>query len=177
MARPPFPTPPEPLPVEYVPKPLLFAHVIFNTLVEHAKPEMVALPLQDEIHERLVFRGKFGDVFEDSGASKAYYTPIRQILEDCGAIVMIERGTAYAPTALVVDPGKPPPLAYPKSAGVNVKSPEIEEMLLTLTDDVGTLREKLENVAERIGGLNILRVLEDFERRISRLETGSSGEN
>lgn len=150
----------------YIPRPLLFAHKIFNTLVEHAKPETITLPLSDDPIEALVFRGKLTDVFEDSGASKAYYSPIRTILSECGAVIMLERGTAYSPSALVVDPSKPPPLANPPI----VKSPDPAELLLTLTDEVGTLRESMKSTAERMGDLNIVEVLRNFEIRISRLE-------
>ena len=164
-----------------IPAPILYAHRIFNVLCSRATKQMVHLPLQDEPQEAWIFEGSLTDVYDESGASKGYYSEIRELLTANQSIIMLERGTTRGPSKILVQPTHSPPLEYSKG-GANVKSrlplTEIASKLLTVEAEAATLRESIEVLAARLGGLNIAKALENHESRISRLEAqnGKNGE-
>jgi len=88
---------------------------------------------------------------------------------ECGAITILERGTAHNPSLVVLDPDRPPPTVLPSI----VKS---EEERLTLAEEVGRLSHTVEVWETRLGGINIQEALRNFERRISRLESADKRE-
>lgn len=165
----------EPLP-DYIPAPILYAHRIFNEMCEKAVEEEIFVPLQDEPQKLQVFTGSLTEIFDRSGASKGYYTEIRDLLMQNGSIVMLERGTARNPSKIAVRPDRSPPLRYEDAP--NVKSrpniAEISKSALTATDEAATLRVEVERLAARLGGINIVEALSNHEIRISRLENSNS---
>ena len=164
----PQPNTPQPI-VTSVPALIRHSHTVWRLLLENATKETIAVPLTDDTIECLVFRGNIGDVFSASGVSKSYYSPIRKFLMECGAITILERGTAHNPSLVVLDPDRPPPTVLPSI----VKS---EEERLTLAEEVGRLSHTVEVWETRLGGINIQEALRNFERRISRLESADKRE-
>lgn len=150
--------------IDTPPAVLLYAHAVYNRFLELAKVETVRIPLTDDEIEIPVFRGRIGDVFDAVVSSRSYYSQIRAILDESGSLTVLERGTAHTGTVLAVNPNKPPPLELPPSF---VKS---SLDTLTLAREVATLKEQVEKLAARLGEVNIVKILRDFEIRISRIE-------
>lgn len=155
---------PTKLPNNTVPAPLRHAHVVWNLMLENAKTETVKIPLTDEELEVLVFRGSIGNVFDSAGVSKTYYSPVRKILLDCGAITILEKGNIHNPSLVVLNPETPPPQEYPP----NVKSDPED---LTDAETVDTVSRRVEVLENRLGGLSIVEALKNIEFRLSQLET------
>lgn len=148
---------------EVTPAPIRHAHKVWGLLLAQATTEIVEIPLSDDKLECLVFRGKVGDIFSLAGVSKTYYSVVRKILTDCGAITMIQRGTTHELSVLVLDPDRPPPNELPD----NVKS---HRKVLTDPDRFDTLERRVQVIEKQTGGLSIVEAFRNFELRLLALE-------
>lgn len=150
---------------------ILFAHKAFELFCLHSNFEDVKIPLTDEVIKARVFRGKIGDIFNSTGASRAYYSKIRQLLIDFNSIVILHAGTAHSASVVVVRPENPPPIELPGGMqDPNVKS---RELLLTLIARTDTLEARLEKLEAGRGDINIVDAFRNHETRLSRLEGNS----
>jgi hypothetical protein len=114
------------------------------------------------------FSGKLKDVFEETGASKAYYTPIRQLLDSPDldpCITVLERGNASQRTLIRLN--HPPPPEWGVIAPKDLTAPAIGATMIV---DLAARVERLEAWRETLGGVNLAEALRNFESRISRLE-------
>lgn len=146
------------------------AKALYALLLEQAKLETIQIPLTDDEVECLVFRGRISALYEEVGASKAYYSKVRNFLTESGSIVTLERGNVHSLSVVVVDADKPPPDELP----ANVKS---SESGLTIAQELGKLRRRVEALENSLGGLNITQAAANFEKRISRLENSSTSKD
>lgn len=119
---------------------------------------------ENQYHER-IFTGSLTKLYRELGASTAYYTRIRKVLIESGAIEILVRGNGKQPTQIklnqnISDQGL---TARPPSATVGV---EVERRLAAL-----------ESWRETTGGLNIAEVLRNMESRLSELERKANAES
>lgn len=142
--------------------PYKHARAVFKLLVDRAVTMTVQVPLSDEVITVPVFRGRIGDLYDEAGVSKAYYSKVRRILLDCGAIQILERGTIHAPSIVVVDPNKTPPVAPP-----NVK---LIESGLTKPPRGDKIERRVTALENKLGGLDIVEALRNLENRLSLIE-------
>lgn len=150
-----------------IPASLKHAHKVWELLLAAAKTEIIEKPLSDDKFECLVFRGRIGDIFTEAGVSKTYYSAVRKILVDCGAMTMIYRGTIHAPSVLVLNPDTPPP----DDPSLIVKS---DDDPLTTAERFGILEKRVEILERSHGGINILEAFKNMERRLGDIEAGES---
>lgn len=152
--------------------PIKHSRAVWELLLANAKTEIIEIPLTDDKIECLVFRGRIGEIFDLAGVSKAYYSKVRAILTDCGAITMLVRGTTHSPSVLVLDVDKPPPDELPE----NVK---IREEALTTAQGLAKIDRRVEVIEQRLGGIEIVEALRNLELRLSAVEskTGDRREN
>lgn len=143
---------------------VIYAHKAFNAFCSNSHFEDIKIPFTDELVYAKVFRGKIGDIFNQTGASQAYYSRIRQMLLDAGSIVILERGSAHAQSVVIVRPDRPPPTVEES----NVKS---REFLLTLAARFDTIESRLEKLEAGRGGINVVAAFTDVEQRLARLES------
>jgi hypothetical protein len=114
------------------------------------------------------FSGKLKDVFEEAGVSKAYYRPIRQLLDSPDldpCITILERGNASQRTLILLN--HPPPPEWGVITPKDLTAPAIDA---TMVADLAARVERLEAWRETLGGVNLAEALRNFESRISRLE-------
>jgi hypothetical protein len=153
---------------------LKHAHKAFRLFIEHSEEAEYNVPITGETVTARLFRGKIGDIFNATGASNTYYSPIRQLLIDCGSIVILERGSAKTGSVVMVRPDSPPPTVEmippppEDDEKPNVKS---HGLGLTLARRLDRLEERLEIAERRAGGINIESALRNHESRLATLES------
>jgi hypothetical protein len=115
----------------------------------------------NEYHE-LVFTGSLTKLYQELGASTSYYSPIRKLLVDSGAIEITQRGTRSQVSEVTVkqlsENISPDPLTAARPAA-------------TMGVEVDRRLASLEAWRETTGGLNIAEALRNMESRLSRLES------
>jgi len=117
-------------------------------------------------HGQQVFTGKIGDLFKQTGASNASYTRIKRLLLAYDVVRIIQVGNRHQPTIIEITGELPagdllPPEHLTERTSSATMVVEVERRVKSLA----AWRESLEK-----GGLDVAKVLQDFELRITRLE-------
>jgi hypothetical protein len=113
-----------------------------------------------EEHEGLevpLFRGSLVNVWNEVGASNAYYTRVRGMLEKSGCIVVLQRGSAKMTSIVALL--KPPDPAILDG-----------HKRLTPAPDPAIMQARLTEIVKMIGGMDIRAIIGNFEERIDALE-------
>lgn len=136
------------------------------TFVSHCEIVYNALLDRSTINketDEMVFTGAISQVYGSLGISQSYYGPIFDTLEEVGAILKLQRGGRGVDSVLVL---RGLPKVWPEGLGWRGRNAN------PLTSDTryDTLSLDLQRVKESIGDLNVIRVLMDFETRLSTLE-------
>jgi hypothetical protein len=108
-----------------------------------------------------VFAGSYTEVWVSTGISQTYYKPVRRALERHEAIEVLQRGSRNADTVIVLK-GLPDTWDID---GWNDKSG------LTATTRYAKLEVEVANLKQSLGGMNVVKALEEIERRLVQLET------
>lgn len=116
-----------------------------------------------------IFVGQYSDVFRESSASFAYYSPIRSLLlspDDDPCITYYQKGNSGQPSHIRLNHAPPEEWAT------------ITKLDLTKPREGATILARLENEVasltawrESIGEVNLSEALVDFEQRLSKLES------
>ena|SRR5687767_12956634 len=122
----------------------------YELLDDRAKREKIG-----EHHLR-VFRGSITKVWNEVGASNAYYSKVMRSLEDMSSIVILQRGSVNVESVIAVLRNPLPDEFAPQD--------------LTSAENPATLRQELENVKRNIGGINIPDALQVLHERLTILE-------
>lgn len=106
-----------------------------------------------------VFKGSIVECYNSLGVSQSYYTPVMDSLKGLGCITVISSGRRSRPSVIA--------LHHP---------PDETEFVffhagdLTGTPEAAKLRQRLENLEKRVGGINIADTLVEIDNRVSQLE-------
>jgi hypothetical protein len=123
----------------------------------------------------LIFQGKLKEAFDSTGASSAYYTPVRQLLdspEDDPCITLITRGNSKQGSTVRLN--HPPPEAWENFSAKALTSPREGA---TLVVDIEARLERVEAWRESLGEVNIGKALIDMETRLRKLEREARKKN
>lgn len=111
-----------------------------------------------------VFEGQVTKVMHYLGISSRWYSPIIRLLRECEAITLIQRGTRYQPTVIVLR-GEP-------------TDEKISEKGLTTAGPPATLVARLESRIAALeswrvstNGFNLVEAMANHELRLSQLES------
>jgi len=110
--------------------------------------------------EALVFIGHITPVWNATGISQAYYTPVMNALERVGAVLRIQRGGRSVDTVISLE-GLPD--EWPDDLGWRGSKAE--------DPDYAIIMENLRKINEgTIGGINVITALLEMEERLTALE-------
>jgi hypothetical protein len=109
-----------------------------------------------------VFAGKYSDVWQATGISQTYYKPVREALERHGAILILQKGSRAADTVIVLRD-------LPNEDEWNIDGWR-DGSGLTNPPESDTLRTQVEEIENRLGGINVVAALAEFEKRVETLE-------
>jgi hypothetical protein len=107
-------------------------------------------------HHLKVFRGSITKLWNEVGASNAYYSQVKRSLEDMSCIVILQRGSVNVDSVVAV-----------------LRTPSPDEFApqdLTKAEQPASLRQELESVKRNIGGINIPDALQEIVERLEILE-------
>lgn len=113
-----------------------------------------------------IWQGKLLGLYHEVGASNASYTRIMRLLTTYGVIRYVQRGNRHQPTVIEITGELPrgdliPPEHLTEARSAATLVAEVERQ----TKSLQAWRESLER-----GGLDLARVVQDFELRLTRLE-------
>lgn len=131
------------------------AEKFYNILAEQATREDL-----DGISDVLVFRGKIGDLYKSLGASQSYYSKIRGALLDMGCISIYAQGARDRPTVVILH-------HPPEATEFRIRT----DGHLTERGVNGILAQRVDDIHKRLGGLDIVAALKNFEERLTGIET------
>lgn len=107
-----------------------------------------------------VWEGKITEVFKDTGISNSHYGKVMDVFYRCGAAEQLRRGARGAPTQILL------------------KARPDEEMIASvftpgLTSDTphAMLMRRIEVLERRLQGIDLVKLLDNFEKRLRRVET------
>jgi hypothetical protein len=109
-----------------------------------------------------VFRGSLTLAYKELAVSMAYYTPIRRLLEESGAVQYLRQGNRNQSSCVVL-------LERPHAE----KFDGIEA--LTPLPDHATLERRVRALEQRLEGVAVVKTLADFEARLRALEGKTKG--
>jgi len=117
-------------------------------------------------YQQLIFTGSIGEAFRYTKASNANYSKIKRLLLEYGVVRIIQVGNRHQPSIIEITGTLPPGQLLPPEHLTEARSSatlvaEVERQVKSLA----AWRESLEK-----GGLDIAKVLQDFELRLTRLE-------
>jgi hypothetical protein len=120
--------------------------------------------------ELRVWRGKLTEVFKELESSSKYYTPIRSLLTQSGAITIVEAGSRNRDSTVVLNHPLP---TYVDLVDGGLTTAPSRATLLAIAQRVSAL----EGWRETMGGINIAEALMNMEQRIVKLESKAGGRN
>ena len=107
-----------------------------------------------------VFVGKYAELWTTTGVSRTYYSSVKKCLEKHNAIVVIQRGGRDIDTVIVL---RGLPEVW------DVDGWRDGEGLTTATR-YATLSSDVQEIKKSLGGLNVVKVLSEFEKRVIESE-------
>lgn len=110
------------------------------------------------------FTGHVGKIMKQAGVSNAYYGPVSSFLATTGCVTMTQRGSRSSPSIIVLH-------HEPKLS-------DAENWRLTPGAIPATISEtdqKLSNILDNIGGIDIKEAFSNLEQRVSALEGKKHG--
>lgn len=114
--------------------------------------------------ETKVWRGQLVKTCESIGIPYGSYRKTYLALESIGCVHFISRGTRGSPT--VVGLIKPPT----EELWVGYEGTGTPDVALTARSEAAKILTRFQEIADQLGGVDIGKVLIDFEKRISQLE-------
>jgi hypothetical protein len=106
-----------------------------------------------------VYEGRITYLYQGLGLSQTYYSSIFKGLERMGSVTKLSRGGRGGVTRYVLH--RPPDFDSWQ---------EVSKKPLTPPQDFAILAQRVEDLAKRLGGLDIGEALLDFETRLQRVE-------
>jgi hypothetical protein len=158
-----------PVPLPLAPATELYAKQFYDKLVELSTLEVLDNLTESSGTEVRVFRGKVSEVFEALGLSQVYYSRIRKIFIKYDCVTYVQRGTRSYDSVLVLH--RPPPENLPEE---DLTSRPGDATLTALNERVEALERSVKILESKLGGLNIVEALRNFEGRLRSLENGDS---
>lgn len=121
-------------------------------------------------HGERLFTGSITKIVRRTGVSSKYYSQVRQLLlsphtDPC--IEIVQRGNSEQPSVILLH--HPPP---PEWAGITAGDLTTDAVSATMVAELESRLSRVETWRESIGEVNLSKVLQDFERRLSKLERG-----
>jgi len=134
--------------------------IIFDYTCLYYKRLREAAQLEDVHGTQVpVFRGSVTRVFRDMAISQSYYSRIKKALTEMGCMTALKQGSRNVDSVIVLH-------HEPTEEGWE----NFSEKDLTVKLDAAILSQRLQDVIESIGGLNVKKALADHEVRIANLE-------
>lgn len=133
--------------------PTMYRHantVYFSMSEQSTEKEIKGVTVQ-------VWRGSITDLFRGTGISWSFYQGVMDGLERCGSIARTKRGNAGVPSEFV--------LHHPPDLG---DWPVTEGLTKHVDDDM--LKAQVEDLAKRLGGIDIVEAFTDLESRLTECE-------
>jgi hypothetical protein len=131
------------------------SQALYHALNELAKPEQVQGVMLT------VFRGQMTHVFDSLNISRSYYTPIRTLLVENDCILIVQRGSRSVESIIVLQ-------QEPSPEGMTMPP-------LTGRSHAAKVSARLDNLEERLGGLDIVKAFDNHEKRLKALEGKGRG--
>jgi len=136
-----------------------------KAIVKHMEKMYAALLAEsnEEIIESKVlnvYRGRISHLFSQQGIGAGYYSDIFKALEAMGSISYIQRGSRGVESVIVCH--------YPPDPDAYEARPKPD---LTGAEEFANLMETVKLTEKLVGGIDIGRVMVDFERRLKALES------
>lgn len=133
---------------------VVYEHALsfYQSLENEAKEESI-----DEA-KLLIFRGSITRAFRRLGISQAHYSPVRKALIELGSISIIQQGARNRDSVVALH-----------------HRPDADEFQVTkdrLTPNlsVATLQQQVSDLQRSMGGLNVVELAINFEKRLRELE-------
>lgn len=139
-----------------------------DTFIQHCISLYTAIDDRAQIQElqsgqkARVFAGNYTEVYESTGLSRTYYTSTRRALEKHNAILILQRGGRGTDTVIVLQ-GLPETWdieGWNDGSGKGLTNPP----------DYATLRSDVDELKKQTGGINVVAVLAEMEKRTITLE-------
>jgi len=117
-------------------------------------------------YQELIFTGNVSEAYRYTGASNASYSRIRKLLLEYGVVRIHQVGNRHQPSIIEITGSLPPgDLLPPEHLTERTSSATMVVEVERRVKSLQAWRESLER-----GGLDIAKVLQDFELRLTRLE-------
>lgn len=130
---------------------------IYEAMLQASKLETVSGA------EFAVYRGSVVNLFKDLGIGFSYYTKAFRLLEDSGCITKVQQGARGVDTIYVLH----------RAPTDEDEAAESSSRPLTRHSEFDTLSQRVTNIEQRLGGLDIGKALADLQESVDRLSNGS----
>lgn len=128
--------------------------------VYHAMEED-AVVIEENEQSLKAYTGSLADLIRHLAISMTYYSPIFRALYDGGYVALLDRGGRAKPSTVVL-----------------LREPQKDELLdLTFqgTSPILTLLNRIERIDQSLGGMNVIGVLADVDKRLTDIEKSIEG--
>lgn len=106
-----------------------------------------------------VFRGSITEIYRQTGISQSYYSKVTKALADNGCITYLQRGGRGLETVVALHH---PPLEHEWN---------VPQTSLMERGAFGILTQRLNNIDESLGGLDVKKALVDLQTQVTTLAT------
>jgi hypothetical protein len=113
-----------------------------------------------------VFKGSLTELYRAMGIGQSYYSRIMDSLKSMGCVTMVQRGSRKTPSILV--------LHHAPDRGewqAHHARPDLTKRM-----EGATLSDRVFNVEQRLGGINIVDAFKNLEERLQALEKKQKAE-
>lgn len=121
--------------------------------------ELKSLAEQETLPDKgkvLVFRGSLAQVFSNTNISRSYYKAIFELLEDCGSLIFLQKGTRGLDTValLIRDP----------------IAEDVPEDLTGLSKPATVTAQKISDIEKLLGGMNVQVAIGELQTQLNKLK-------
>lgn len=104
-----------------------------------------------------IFRGSITRIYNALGISRSYYSKVRNALIEMGCLTILSQGNRAEGTAIVLH-----------RAPTDEDFRQWKDRPLTKAVDAAILSQRVGDIEKRLGGLDVVNALIDFEERIKQ---------